>query len=107
MSASDSQAPLPASTDPFTAILLALTRIEGNLAGALDTLKRHDSALAALQTGHADHGNRLVALETRATAEDATSQRSMSGRSILWGAIASIASVAAVVIAVLLAVHGG
>lgn len=103
--------PSPA-VDPITAILLSVTRIEGNLAGALDTLKRHDGELAEVRAEHRkdfaevkdtqiDHGNRLTALETKQEAEEGHTQRRISDRAVFWGMVSALAVVAAAIIAIM------
>lgn len=78
--------PPSTSVDPITAILLSVTRIEGNLAGALDTLKRHDGELSTIKTTQAEHGNRLTALETRGQTDDQHHERSLSEKVAFWTA---------------------
>lgn len=100
--------PIPAtSTDPITAILLAVTRIEGNLAGALDQLKRHDSTLDAHSSTLNEHGNRLVALETARAGDSDHERRSVSAKALFWTAAAALAAIIGLVITLFITAHGG
>lgn len=94
--------PPSTSVDPITAILLSVTRIEGNLAGALDTLKRHDGELVQLRTDVSglkdDHGNRLTALEERGKSDETHHTRTVSARAAFWAAASAVVMFAALLV---------
>lgn len=99
--------PIPAaSTDPITAILLAVTRIEGNLANALATINRHDGTLEAHTSTLNEHGNRLVALETARDGDSDHEARDVSNRALFWTAIAALAAIIGLIITLFLATKG-
>lgn len=83
--------------DP-TAVILA--RMEVKLDNALTEQSRHTTTLDRHDSILGEHGNRITALETAGTT-------TTSGRANLWAAYSAVASIAAVVLAVLLAVRGG
>lgn len=100
--------PIPAaSTDPITAILLAVTRIEGNLANALATINRHDGAIETHAATLVEHGNRLVALETARAGDNDHAQWRLSSKAAFWTAVGAVAAIVALVITLFLSSHGG
>lgn len=104
----NSAPPIPATaTDPITAILLAVTRMEGNLANVLNTVTRHDGEIGKQGEQIANHGNRITALETRALNEDEHSRRGISSRAALWTAVAAVAALIGVLLTYIIKLHGG
>ena len=90
--------PQPITTDPITAILVAVTEIKGDVKSALLGLRRVDGTLL-------DHSRRIegaekdiVELKTRAHANDAHDNRAISAKA----AAAAVASTIILLISVLI-----
>jgi hypothetical protein len=77
----------PQATDP-TAVILA--RMEVKLDNALSEQGRHATRLDKAERIQTEHGNRLVALETRAQAEDSHQGQKISSRAVLWTAVGAV-----------------
>lgn len=92
--------------DPITTILITVTEIRRDLAAALGRLEQHQTLLDRHSATLVNHGERLTGLEARNTADDGNTQRSYSGRTVLWGAMAALVSVVSTVVAIVLAVRG-
>ena len=92
------------TTDPITTILVSITEMRGELRAALDVQQRHGTDITTLFASHNGLRDRVVALETRDQADDRNRASSRNYAAIVWSAIAAVASVAAIVLAVLLAV---
>lgn len=90
--------------DPITTILVSITEMRGELRAALADLQRHSTDITTLFSQHNSLRDRVVALETRDQADDRNRASSRNYAAIVWSAIAAIASVAAIVLAVLLAI---
>lgn len=88
----------PIGTDPITAILLAVTRIEGAVQNALKTLERHDETITKHGDQLEDHGTRLTAIETRMTGDAYHEDRRVSAKAVFWSGVAAIAIVLSLVI---------
>lgn len=100
--------PIPApATDPITAILLAVTRIEGQLANALATINRHDGAIETHTATLNEHGNRLVALETARAGDTDHEMRGVSRRTVFWTAVAAIVAIMGLIITLFAITHHG
>lgn len=92
----------PPIGDP-TSVILA--RMEVKLDNALAEQSRHGSVIERHDRILGEHGNRITVLETQQEAEGAHALARLSNKQVFWGAVVALASVAAVVITLIVSFH--
>lgn len=98
----------PTSTsDPTTAILVAVTKMDGKLDTALAVQALHSDEITVHRAKIDDHGNRLVALETQRVSDGDHEQRNVSNRAVFWTAAAGLTAIVGLIITLFIATHGG
>jgi len=97
----------PISPDPMTALLVAVTKIDGKLDTSLAVQALHSQGLTELRNTVSEHGQKIVALETARTTDGDHAQRLVSSRSAFWASVVALATVIGLVITLFISTHGG
>jgi argininosuccinate synthase len=97
----------PASPDPMTALLVALTKIDGKLDTSLAVQALHSQDIASLRTDVGEHGRKIVALETARATDGDHAQRMVSSRAAFWASVVALATVIGLIVTLFVSTHGG
>jgi len=99
--------PTPVSPDPMTALLVAVTKIDGKLDTSLAVQALHSQDIASLRATVGEHGQKIVALETARVADGDHQQRNVSNRAAFWASVVALATVVGLIITLFISTHGG
>jgi hypothetical protein len=99
--------PMPVSPDPMTALLVAVTKIDGKLDTSLAVQALHSQDIADLRSTVGEQGKAIVALQTARATDGDHEQRLVSKRAAFAGLIVALGTIVGLLITLFISTHGG
>jgi hypothetical protein len=90
----------------MTALLVAVTKIDGKLDTSLAVQALHSRDIDSLRTTVGEHGQKIVALETARVTDGTHAERSISNRAAFWASIVALATIIGLIVTIFISTHG-
>lgn len=84
--------------DATSAILVAVTKIDGKLDTALAVQAIHSTDIGEMKRVQVEHGNRITVLETLDERDGVNDRRQISARAVFWTQVAAVVAVVGLVV---------